>query len=106
MLALEENQALLSLNLEGNRISPDSLASLFESLATCKNGLIEVRVTGQAQEKMGHRYGPGPGSGATNVNVWLSSMCRVESRIADAVLKNPRLIKLGIKFEFKEVMNR
>lgn len=85
MLALEENQALLSLNLEGNRISPDSLASLFESLATCKNGLIEVRVAGQAQEKMGHR---------------------VESRIADAVLQNPRLIKLGIKFEFKEVMNR
>ena len=32
--------------------------------------------------------------------------CRVESRIADAVLQNPRLIKLGIKFEFKEVMNR
>jgi hypothetical protein len=31
---------------------------------------------------------------------------RVESRIADAVVKNPRFIKLGIKFEFKEVMNR
>jgi len=85
VLALEENQSLLSLNLEGNRISPDTLASLFESLATCRNGLIEVRVSGQAQEKMGHR---------------------VESRIADAIMKNPRLIKLGIKFEFKEVMNR
>jgi hypothetical protein len=55
ILALEENQSLLSLNLEGNRISPDTLASLFESLATCRNGLIEVRVAGQAQEKMGHR---------------------------------------------------
>jgi len=85
ILALEENQSLLSLNLEGNRISPDTLASLFESLASCKNGLIEVRVAGQVQEKMGHR---------------------VESRIADAVLQNSRLIKLGIKFEFKEVMNR
>merc|ERR1711892_1643881 len=85
ILALEENQSLLSLNLEGNRISPDTLASLFESLANCKNGLIEVRVAGQVQEKMGHR---------------------VESRIADAVLQNSRLIKLGIKFEFKEVMNR
>merc|ERR1711892_1589871 len=85
ILALEENQSLLSLNLEGNRISPDTLASLFESLASCKNGLIEVRVAGQVQEKMGHR---------------------VESKIADAVLQNSRLIKLGIKFEFKEVMNR
>jgi len=85
ILALEENHSLLSINLEGNRISPDSLASLFESLATCRNGLIEVRVAGQVQEKMGHR---------------------VESRIADAVSRNPRLIKLGIKFEFKEVMNR
>ena len=55
MLALEENQSLLSLNLEGNRISPDSLAHLFESLASCRNGLIEVRVAGQEQEKMGHR---------------------------------------------------
>ena len=55
ILALEENQSLLSLNLEGNRISPDTLASLFESLANCRNGLIELRVAGQAQEKMGHR---------------------------------------------------
>ena len=54
-MALEENQNLLSLNLEGNRISPDTLASLFECLATCRNGLIEVRVAGQAQEKMGFR---------------------------------------------------
>lgn len=85
IVALEENQNLLSLNLEGNRISPDTLASLFECLATCRNGLIEVRVAGQAQEKMGFR---------------------IESRIADAIEKNPRLIKLGIQFEFKEVMNR
>ena len=31
---------------------------------------------------------------------------RVESRIADAVCKNPRLIKIGMKFEFKDVLNR
>jgi len=84
-LALEENKSLKSLNLEGNRISPDTIASLFESLANMKNGLIELRVSGQQQEKMGHR---------------------VESRIADAVVRNPRLLKVGIRFEFREVMNR
>lgn len=84
-LALEENRALKSLNLEGNKISPDTLASLFESLASGNNGLVEVRVAGQQQEKMGHR---------------------VESRIADAIVRNPRLLKCGIKFEFREVMNR
>ena len=31
---------------------------------------------------------------------------RVEMRIADAVVRNPRLLKVGIKFEFKEAMNR
>ena len=31
---------------------------------------------------------------------------RVESKIADAVCDNPRLIKLGMKFEFKDVLNR
>ena len=31
---------------------------------------------------------------------------RVEMRIADAVVRNPRLLKVGIKFEFKDSMNR
>jgi len=84
-LALEENKSLKSLNLEGNKISPDTLAALFESIAVGKSGLLEIRVAGQQQEKMGHR---------------------VEMRIADAVVRNPRLLKVGIKFEFKEAMNR
>merc|ERR1712029_705721 len=31
---------------------------------------------------------------------------RAESNIADAICKNPRLIKIGMKFEFKDVLNR
>ena len=31
---------------------------------------------------------------------------RVESRIADAICQNPRLTKIGMKFEFKDVLNR
>ena len=31
---------------------------------------------------------------------------RVESRIAEAVCKNERIIKLGMQFEFKDVLNR
>ena len=84
-LALEENKSLKSLNLEGNRISPDMLAALFEALADCGSGLVEVRVAGQQQEKMGHR---------------------VETRIAEAVVRNPRLLKVGIRMEFRETMNR
>merc|ERR1719397_2473860 len=94
-LALESNCSLRSLNrlptsfsvsgvtLSGR--SPDTLASLFESLACSPNSLLEVRAAGQQQQKMGHR---------------------VEARIGDAVLRNPRLLKLGMQFEFIEVMNR
>ena len=41
-LALEENSSLKSLNLEGNKLSPDTIAALFEALAVAQNGLIEV----------------------------------------------------------------
>jgi hypothetical protein len=37
------------------RISPDSIAELFEALASYKNGVIEVRVSGQQQQRMGYR---------------------------------------------------
>lgn len=84
-LALEGNTALKALNLASNRISPDSLAELFEALASYKNGVIEVRVSGQQQQRMGFR---------------------VESSIANAILRNPRLMKLGIEFQFREVMDR
>ena len=40
--ALEQNGALKSLSVENNRISPDTLADLFESCASPNNGLIEV----------------------------------------------------------------
>jgi len=84
-LALENNTTLKSLNLESNRITPDTIADLFEALASSKNGIIEVRISGQQQQNMGFR---------------------VESRIRDAILQNPRLLKLGINFHFPEVMNK
>ena len=77
ILALEENKSLTALNLEGkhhilngmfyirdhnndvmagNKISPDTLANLFESLATYPNTIIELRLAGQQQEKMGFRW--------------------------------------------------
>ena len=83
--AVEQNQSLKSLNLESNRISPDQIAELFETIAAGGNGLIEVRVAAQAQEKMGHR---------------------VEDRIATAVCKNGRLLRLGMSFEFPECKQR
>jgi len=83
--ALEQNGTLKSLSVENNRISPDTLADLFESICSPDNGLIELRVASQAQESMGYR---------------------VEGRIADAIQKNPRLMKLGITLEFKEIAER
>lgn len=83
--ALDQNGALKSLSVENNRISPDTIADLFESIASPNNGLVELRVASQAQESMGYR---------------------VEGRIADAIKKNPRLMKMGIKFEFDEVAER
>jgi len=82
---LEENGSLKSLSLENNRISPDALADLFESSASPNNGLLEMRVCSQAQEKMGQR---------------------VEERIATAICKNPRIMKVGITLEFDEIVNR
>jgi hypothetical protein len=52
-LAIEHNTALKSLNLESNRIMPDTLASLFEALASNANGVVEVHVSNQAQSNMG-----------------------------------------------------
>lgn len=84
-LAIENNQYLKSLNLESNRISPDTLASLFEAISSSSNGIVEIHVSNQAQSNMGYR---------------------VESRIADAICQNNKLIKVGLKFQFAEVMNR
>jgi len=83
--ALEQNSSLKSLNVENNRISPDHLADLFESIASPNNGLLELRVAAQTQESMGYR---------------------VEGRIAEAILKNPRLMKVGMTIEFKEIAER
>jgi len=84
-LALENNQTLKSINLDTNRISPDTLASLFESIESNNNGIVEIQVSNQAQSNMGYR---------------------VESRIADAICKNNTLLKVGLKFQFTEVMDR
>lgn len=84
-LAIENNSTLQSLNLESNRLSPDTLAGLFEALANDNNSIVEIHVSNQAQSNMGYR---------------------VESRIADAICKNKKLLKVGLKFQFGEVMDR
>merc|ERR1712211_233674 len=71
--------------LENNRVSPDAVADLFESIASSNNGLLELRCAAQAQEAIG---------------------LRVEERIANAICKNPRIMKAGITLEFKEVITR
>ena len=78
--ALDQNGSLKSLSVENNRVTPDTIADLFESIASPNNGLLELRVACQAQESMGNR---------------------VEGRIADAIMKNPRLMKVGITLEFQ-----
>lgn len=83
--ALEQNQTLKSLNLESNRISPDTLAGLFEALVVNDSTIVEVHLSNQTQSNMGYR---------------------VESRIADAICKNRNLIKVGLKFQFTEVYDR
>merc|ERR1711955_80078 len=82
---LDQNSSLKSLSIENNRVSPDVLGDLFEAAASPNNGLIEMGVAAQQQEKMGQR---------------------VEERIAAAICKNPRLMKAGITLEFKEVVQR
>merc|ERR1739844_624193 len=83
--ALDQNSSLKSLSIENNRVSPDALADLFEAAASPNNGLLEVRVASQQQEKMGQR---------------------VEEGIAAAICKNPGLMKAGIQLEFKEIVSR
>merc|ERR1712002_676109 len=82
---LDQNSSLKSLSIENNRVSPDVLGDLFEAAASPNNGLIEMRVAAQQQEKMGQR---------------------VEERIAAAICKNPRLMKAGITLEFNEIVDR
>jgi len=83
--ALEQNNGLKSLSVENNRISPDTIADLFDSIASPNNGLLEIRVGSQQQEAKG---------------------LRVEQRIAAAIFKNPRIMKLGIKIEFKDIADK
>merc|ERR1712037_403755 len=82
---LEENSQVKSLSIENNRVSPDAVADLFESIASSNNGLLELRCAAQTQEAMG---------------------LRVEERIANAICKNPRIMKAGITLEFKEVITK
>jgi len=83
--ALDQNSSLKSISIENNRVSPDAVADLFDAAANPNNGLLEIRVAAQQQEKMGQR---------------------VEERIAAAICKNPRLMKAGINLEFKEIVAR
>merc|ERR1712179_56450 len=52
---LDQNSSLKSISIENNRVSPDAIADLFESIASPNNGLLELRVCAQAQEAMGQR---------------------------------------------------
>jgi len=83
--ALEQNQGLKSVNLESNRISPLTMAGLFEALVVNDSNIVELHLTGQEQSAMGYK---------------------VESRIADAICKNKTLTKIGLKFQFTEVYDR
>merc|ERR1712110_1394611 len=75
---MDQNSSLKSLSIENNLVSPDVIADLFEAAASPNNGLVEMRVAAQQQEKMGQR---------------------VEERIAAAICKNPRIMKAGITLE-------
>jgi hypothetical protein len=44
---MDQNSSLKSLSLENNRVSPDTIADLFEAIANPNNGLIELRVASQ-----------------------------------------------------------
>merc|ERR1712080_267706 len=81
---MDQNSTLKSISIENNRVSPDAIADLFESIASPNNGLLELRVCAQAQAAMG---------------------MRVEERIGNAICKNP-LMKCGIQLEFQEVVHR
>merc|ERR1712002_94298 len=80
---LDQNSSIKSLSIENNRVTPDCLADLFESIASPNNGLVEVRCCAQAQQALG---------------------LRVEERIANAICKNPRLMKAGINLEFQDIV--
>merc|ERR1712025_1072555 len=82
---MDQNSTLKSISIENNRVSPDAIADLFESIASPNNGLLELRVCAQAQAAMG---------------------MRVEERIGNAICKNPRLMKVGIQLEFQDIVTR
>jgi hypothetical protein len=48
---MDQNSSLKSLSLENNRVSPDTIADLFEAIANPNNGLIELRVASQVLYK-------------------------------------------------------
>jgi len=83
--ALEQNRTLKSINLDNNLINPDTVAGVFEAIQESSNTVVEVHFNDQAQANMGYR---------------------VESRIADAICKNKSLIKVGLKFQFGECVDR
>ena len=51
--ALEQNQGLKSINLESNKISPPTMAGLFEALIVSDSNVVELHLTGQEQSAMG-----------------------------------------------------
>ena len=62
-------------------------------------------MAGQQQDKMGFRSVFSQTEGREPEIIFYFDS-RVESRIAEAVCKNEKIIKLGMKFEFKDVLNR
>ena len=102
------------LSIENNRVSPDAVADLFESIASSNNGLLELRCAAQAQvrrfalELLNQRHKDIKAETLQHGSLHNQEAMglRVEERIANAICKNPRIMKAGITLEFKEVITR
>ena len=120
ILALEENKSLTSLNLEGTN---EKHLESFSRIKTLKKATRSVLILWLICLNLWpHIPTISWSSGwlGSNRRKWdlgeiIIYVCyiilefiidRVESKIADAICKNPRLIKIGMKFEFKDVLNR
>merc|ERR1712012_1066615 len=81
---LENNEALETINVESNNITPSTLAKLFESLNMTQS-VTEFKAMNQAAQMMGNK---------------------VEMAITQSIEKNKTLLKVGIQFEYPDCQNR
>ena len=81
---LENNEALETINVESNNITPSTLSKLFESLNMTQS-VKEFKAMNQAAQIMGNK---------------------VEMAITKSIEKNKTLLKVGIQFEYPDCQNR